>query len=176
MLNNGFVHHLFDLKTKDMMHIYYAAKNRHGRSLDDREAFIAQVIHQLHEHVTGYDFVVCPQSSSDLIERIVTGIGAPFIIVEKNSIEYLRAKVDSLGLQRAEKGSHLERISNMEDSFKINSLKATQRVKYEDFLFKKTDVPQGVGLIFDDSCFSGTTFRALRSATGATSFLSIFAK
>jgi len=176
-LNNG-VHYLFDLKSKESMHLYYAVKNRHGHVLDNREEFINQVIDNIKIFIEKYDFVVFPESSSDFIEKIVLGCNVRYIKVAKNSLECIKEKSQDFNLQKAERSSHNERISNMQISFKINAMKATQRLKYKDVLFQKIDkqLLTGKGLIIDDSHFSGTTFSALMDATNIKDCLAIFSK
>jgi len=168
--------YLFDLKSKEMMHLYYASKNKHGHIMEDRDVFIKNIVIQIKDFVNEYDFIVYPQSSNDFVESIVLALNKESIIVYKNSIKDILTKIDDLNLQKSEKSSHLERILNMDGAFKINSLKATQRRKYESLLFKKTKVMEGKGIIIDDSCFSGTTFNAIKLATGVNDCLAIFAK
>lgn len=170
------IHYLIDLKSKEAMNLYYGCKLRHGKTIPDRDGFINQVAGEIKAFTDAFDFIVFPQSSSDFIQRVAVAQGKPCITVEKNDVAFLLALVDGLGLQKAERASHVARIGEMGESFKINALKATQRDKYEPHLFKPVVVPEGRGLIIDDSCFSGTTVRALRAATGVHAFLAIFAK
>lgn len=173
---SGDIHYLIDLKSKEAMNIYYGCKLRHGKTIPDREGFINQVIEDIRSFVAGYDYLVYPESSSDFIKRVVEAQGKPHIVVSKNDVSYLLSLVDGMNLQKAERASHISRIQEMGPSFKINAMKATQRDKYEPHLFKQTVMPEGRGLIVDDSCFSGTTVRALRAATGVHDYLAIFAK
>lgn len=83
---------------------------------------------------------------------------------------------NNMKLQKMEKNSHMERIKNMGETFKINALKATQRNKYIPYLFKPATIPEGKGIIIDDSLFSGTTFRALENITGIKDYFAIFSK
>lgn len=168
--------YLIDLKSREAMNTYYGCKLRHGKTIEDREGFIREVADSIKSFTAGYDFIAFPESSSDFIERVVGAQGKPHIVVAKNDVPYLLGLVDSMNLQRAERASHIERISEMGESFKINAMKATQRNKYEPHLFKQTEMSVGKGLIIDDSCFSGTTLRALRAATGLHDYLAIFAK
>lgn len=170
------INYLIDLKSKDAMHLYYGCKLRHDKVLDDRDAFIAQVTREISDFVQQYDYIVHPESSSDFISNVVDGLGKPLVVVRKNGPEYMLSLHDSMNLQKAERASHAARIAEMGSSFKINALKASQRDKYEPHLFVSTNVPAGRGLIIDDSCFSGTTVRALRLATGVEDFLAIFSK
>ncbi|MEG0870533.1 MAG: hypothetical protein RSD49_01695 [Hafnia sp.] len=172
---NG-INYLIDLKSKESMNLYYGCKLRHGKTLSDRDAFIQQVIRDIKSFTAAYDFIVYPESSSDFIQRVVSGQEKPRVVVSKNDVQYLLALVDGMNLQKAERASHIARIGEMGSSFKINAMKATQRDKYEPHLFKPANVPEGRGLIVDDSCFSGTTVRALRTATGVHDYLAIFAK
>ena len=176
MFENNGMNYLFDLKSKEMMHLYYAVKNRHGYSIENRDELIKDIITAIKPSIEKYDFIIYPQSSNDFLEKIIIGLNKTKIMIEKNSIESLLGKIDNLKLQKSEKISHMDRISNMNGSFKINALKATQRKKYEDILFKEIDIPSGNGVIIDDSCFSGTTFNAIKGKTNVQDCLAIFAK
>lgn len=168
--------YVFDLKSKRNDAFVLCIKNKHGHIMEDRDIFIKNIVNEIKDFVNEYDFIVYPQSSNDFVESVVIALNKNSIIVYKNSIEDILNNIDGLNLQKSEKNSHLERISNMDGAFKINSLKATQRRKYESLLFKKTKIMEGKGLIIDDSCFSGTTFNAIKLATGVTDCLAIFAK
>lgn len=65
---------------------------------------------------------------------------------------------------------------SMKDVFQINKMKATQRTKYESIIFEDVNLPEGKGLLIDDSYFSGTTYRSLIEKTGEIDFLAIFSK
>ncbi len=127
-------------------------------------------------HDNQYDYIVYPESSSDFIENIVLMTGVQAIKAYKNDIDVIKNITNSMNLQKMERASHLERIQNMGDTFKINALKATQRNKYEPYLFKPITIPVGKGIIIDDSLFSGTTFRALENVTGIKNWFAIFSK
>lgn len=171
------VNYLYDLKSKENMRLYYACKERFGETLPDREAFISQVTNELKEKLSGFSTIVIPQSSNDFIFRIASGLKKHLIIVKKNSIEKIIEEIPSLKLQKKEKDSHFERITQMQGSFKINALKANQRKKYQYILFEKIEVPEKeTSIILDDSCFSGTTKEALSQATGVSNFMFIFSK
>lgn len=172
----GDINYLIDLKSKEAMNTYYGCKQRHGKTLDDRDAFIHQVSEGIRSFTAAFDFIVYPESSSDFIRRVVEEQRKPYVIVRKNDVLHLLSLVEGMNLQKAERASHISRIQEMGGAFKINSLKATQRDKYEPHLFEATAMPEGRGLIVDDSCFSGTTLRALRAATGVHDYLAIFAK
>lgn len=172
----GDINYLIDLKSKEAMNIYYGCKLRHGKTVDDRDAFIQQVSESIRSFTAEYDFIVYPESSSDFIQRVVEVQGKRQVIVPKNDVSHLLSLVEGMNLQKAERASHISRINEMGGSFKINSMKATQRDKYEPHLFQATTIPDGRGLIIDDSCFSGTTLRALRAATGVHDYLAIFSK
>lgn len=176
MFENNGINYLFDLKSKEMMHLYYAAKNRHGYSIENRDKLIKEIIIMIKPFIEKYDFIIYPQSSNDFLEKIITGLNKTKIMIEKHSIESLLGQIENLKLQKAEKISHMDRISNMNGSFKINALKATQRKKYEDILFKEIEIPSGNGVIIDDSCFSGTTFNAIKGKANVQNCLAIFAK
>lgn len=65
----------------------------------------------------------------------------------------------------------------MGDSFKVNKLKANQRRKYKNIIFRNDIcLPPGKGFILDDSFFSGTTFEALKLSTGIEDGFFIFSK
>ncbi len=157
---------------------YHKVKERFGQTIENRDEFIKEIATLVREFLknNGYDFIVFPESSSDFIEQTVKMTGISFIKVFKNDISNIMEYANTMKLQKMERKSHLERIEGMGQKFKINALKATQRNKYEDCLFKKTNIPEGKGIIIDDSLFSGTTFRALQNITEIKDWLAIFSK
>lgn len=66
-------------------------------------------------------------------------------------------------------------MEEMGSTFKINMLKATQRNKYIEHLFKRTVVKQN-SIIIDDSNFSGSTRDALMYCTKIQCYIPIFSK
>ena len=174
--HNGAVHYLIDLKSREAMHLYYGLKNRFEYTVDDRDGVIKGIADDIRDFVQQYDFVVYPESSASFISDVLAQIDIPTYQVVKNSIENVRVFSSTLNLQKKERESHEERFAMMGPKFKINQMKSTQRVKYENVIFDKIDLPEGKGLIVDDSHFSGTTYRALVSVTGIDKFLAIFSK
>jgi len=174
--SNGAVHYLIDLKSREAMHLYYGLKNRFEYTVEDRDGVIKSIADDIRDFVQQYDFVVYPESSASFISDVLSQIGIPTYQVVKNSIENVRAFSSTLNLQKKERESHEERFALMGPKFKINQMKSTQRVKYENVIFDTITLPAGRGLIVDDSHFSGTTYRALVSVTGIREFLSIFSK
>lgn len=174
--SNGSVHHLIDLKSREAMHLYYGLKNRFEYKVKNREEVVKTIANDIREFVSQYDFVVYPESSASFINDVLNQIDIPTYQVVKNSIENVREFSSTLNLQKKERESHEERFALMGPKFKINQMKSTQRVKYEDVIFDKLDLPEGRGLIVDDSHFSGTTYRALVTVTGIQEFLAIFSK
>jgi hypothetical protein len=174
--SNGFVHHLIDLKSREAMHLYYGLKNRFEYTVENRDDVVKTIATDICDFVLQYDFVVYPESSSSFIQDVLDLIDVPKYRVVKNSIDNVRSFSSTLNLQKKERESHEERFALMGDKFKINQMKSTQRVKYENVIFDKIELPEGRGLIIDDSHFSGTTYRALVSITGITEFLAIFSK
>lgn len=174
--HNRAVHYLIDLKSRESMHLYYGLKNRFEYTVDDRDRVIKGIADDIRDFVQQYDFVVYPESSSSFISDVLAQIDIPTYQVVKNSIENVRVFSSTLNLQKKERESHEERFAMMGPKFKINQMKSTQRVKYENVIFDKIDLPEGKGLIVDDSHFSGTTYRALVSVTGIDEFLAIFSK
>lgn len=168
---------MIDLKTHEGMILYYSLKERFEYRLDDRQAMIENIAQAIAPYIQDYEHIVIPQSSSDFLECLLNACHKEFQIIPKNDIPTIIDFANSLSLQKKERASHLERISSMENGFKINLMKATQRVKYESVLFQNTPIPQTAkGLIIDDSCFSGTTYRALKHIAPNYDYLSIFAK
>ena len=169
--------YLFDLNTREGMRLYYACKERFGESLENRSEFILKIINEIKENFKTKKTVLIPESSNDFIEKIASGLGKEVIIIRKNSKEKILENIDSLNLQKKEKNSHLQRISEMKGAFKINSLKANPRRKYQNLLFEKVEIiDPNTSIILDDSCFSGTTKNALIEATGVSDFFFIFSK
>lgn len=167
---------IYSLQSKEGMHLYYSAKERFDRFLNDRENFILQTAKILKERIKDYDNVIIPESSNNFIESVIKNTGKPYIIIKKNNLDYIISNISTLGLQKKEAESHLQRMSLMGETFKINSLKSNQRRKYLSLLFNKTIVLGNNNIIIDDSCFSGTTINAIKEATGCKTALCIFSK
>lgn len=165
----------YDLTTRENMILYFSLKNKKGYSLDNREEIIKNISDELKEYTKDFECVIIPESSSDFLELVIKNLNKPYIKLRKNNIEYFKNLAPTLGLQKAELRSHLQRMEEMGETFKINMLKANQRVHYMKHLFKQTYVPQNSVLV-DDSNFSGTTFEALRYSTGISSYIPIFSK
>lgn len=166
------MNHLITLD-KDSKRTYFAVKERYGEQLADRTAFISEVTARLKAPLLAFDTIVIPESSNDFIFRVASGLEKPVIVVYKSTKEQILEKVDTLPLQKMEKESHLKRINEMKNGFIIRDMKANQRVLYESFLFQRTTVPEN-SVLLDDSCFSGTTFRALEKATSCKNCFAIF--
>ena len=175
-VNEQGVKHLIDLKSKENMHLYYGLKNRFEYHVENREEVISQIAQNLLNYVKEYDFIVYPQSSSDFLKKVVFQLGKTSVEIKKSSMQEVMVFMQNLPLQKKERQSHLERLEQMGESLKINQFKASQRVKYEKVLFKKTNLPTGKGLIVDDSSFSGTTYRALKEVASSCDYVAIFAK
>jgi hypothetical protein len=176
IVSNGSVHHLIDLKSREAMHLYYGLKNRFEYTVENREEVIKTIADDIRSFILQYDFVVYPESSASFISDVLSQINIPQYQVVKNSIDNVRKFSNTLNLQKKERESHEERFALMGPKFKINQMKSTQRVKYENVIFDKIELPSGRGLVVDDSHFSGTTYRALVSVTGVDEFLAIFSK
>lgn len=158
------------------MHLYYSFKERFEYRFENRDVEIALMSEKVIPLLQDFDFIVIPQSSSNFLEKILSPVNKPVVKAHKSSMAQVLAFVDTLPLQKKEKLSHLERLAEMGDSLKINGFKASQRVKYEEILFQKPSLPAGNGVILDDSCFSGTTMRALKNIAPHCEYLAIFAK
>lgn len=159
--------------------MYYALKKRQGYDLPDKNAFISEVSDIVSKHIasSGYDYVICPESSTDFLNVILSQCNVQVHWVPKNTKDDIVSKIDTLKLQKREKQSHLEHIAEMDETFKMRGLKLNQRKKYYQYLFKNKHLDlKGKGVIVDDSCFSGTTFKALEFLYGKHDLLAIFAK
>lgn len=166
---------VYNLNSRDGMHLYYAVKERFGRKLDNREEFIKDTANALKLLIEGYSNVVIPESSNDFLERVIENTGINYVVIKKNSIDIIKKHVDLMNLQKKERETHFQRISEMGDTFKINALKANQRRKYMNILFEKQDIKDN-SIIVDDSFFSGTTLTALELVTGCKEGICIFSK
>lgn len=168
-----YFHHL---ALKDDMHIYYSFKERFEYRFENREKEIKVLAQKIKPCVADFDFIVYPQSSSNFLKMIVKDLDKLSVEIPKNTKEDVINYIKTLSLQKKELASHLERLEQMQESLKINGFKASQRDKYEAILFKRVDLPYGKGLILDDSCFSGTTMRALKTVIPDCEYMAIFSK
>lgn len=168
---------LYSLKTKENMHLYYSCKERFSYSLDNRDEFIKKTINTLKPFLEFYNTIIIPESSNSFILEIAKGLNKHIVIVKKREKEKILEQIDSLNLQKKEKTAHLERIKEMGEVFKINSLKSNQRRKYQYLLFEKVFISEPEkSVILDDSNFSGTTLKALVEATGVKNSFFVFSK
>jgi hypothetical protein len=173
---NDRMNFFYDLKSKENMRLYYGFKGRFDYVIDDKSQKIKFIQDNIKEFIRKYDFVVYPESSSKFIEEIIEVFDIEKVKVKKRSIESAIKYFESLKLQKKERESHLEKLMSMNAVFQINKMKATQRNKYESVIFEDVNLPEGKGLLIDDSYFSGTTYRGLIAKTGEIDFLAIFAK
>lgn len=123
--------------------------------------------------LSDFENIIIPESSNTFIKEVADGLGKNLILVKKTTKEDILKIIETLNFQKSEKESHLSKINEMNGSFKIKEMKANQRKRYEEFLFEKVNVPEN-SVILDDSCFSGTTFRALEYATQCKNCFAIF--
>lgn len=163
----------YDLKLRENMILYFSLKNKHGYSLQNRDEVLDRISSEL--DLGTYDCIIIPQSTSDFLEQICVRQNKKYLILEKNCIEYFKELAGTLGLQRAELKSHLDRMNEMGDNFRINLLKATQRKRYIPYLFKTISAPEN-SILLDDSNFSGSTKEAMKISTGISNYISIFSK
>lgn len=177
--NNTTCSYLFDVSVKEHLDLYYGLKERTGYDLKNRDILVSEISGILRNHITlsGYDYVIYPESSSGFLEEILSLCKIRKYKITKNTKEDIVAKIDILKLQKKEKESHLKHIAEMDDTFKIRMLKINQRKKYHAYLFRNELLDlKGKGFILDDSCFSGTTFDALQLLYGKHDLFAIFAK
>lgn len=166
---------LYDLTKKENMILYFSLKNKKGHSIENRESVILSISKELENSVQQYDHVFIPESSSDFLVKVVSHLNKPYSIVNKNSVEYIKSKINTFDLQKSERISHLSEIENMNGSFKINELKANHRKHYIEHLFQKCNTITN-SVIIDDSNFSGSTRAALMQSTGTENYIAIFSK
>lgn len=155
------------------MILYFSLKNKHGYSLPNRNEVLDKIVSEL--DLSYYECIIIPESTSDFLEQICIRLKKKYIVLEKNDIEYFKELVKTLGLQRAELKSHIDRMDEMGDNFRINLLKAQQRKRYIPYLFKTTLVPKN-SVLLDDSNFTGCTKAAMRYSTGVYNYIPIFSK
>lgn len=163
----------YDLTLRENMILYFSLKNKHGYSLPNRNEVLGTIAGEI--DVSNYDCIIIPESTSDFLEQICIRLKKKYIVLEKNDIEYFKELAKSLGLQRAELKSHLDRMDEMGDNFRINLLKATQRKRYIPYLFKSISAPHN-SVLLDDSNFTGSTREAMRNSTGVYNYIPIFSK
>lgn len=166
----------FDLTKRENMLLYFSLKEKYGYSLGDkRDTMIHTISCALEPYVEKKSTIIIPESSSDFVLKVVQRLGKEVRIAKKHDIQYFKDLAPTLGLQKAELRSHLERMEEMGSTFKINMLKATQRNKYIEHLFERTVVKQN-SIIIDDSNFSGSTRDALMYCTKIQCYIPIFSK
>lgn len=155
------------------MILYFSLKNKHGYSLPNRNEVLDEISTNL--DIGKYDCIIIPESTSDFLEQICLRTGKRYMVLQKNDIEYFKELAKTLDLQRAELKSHLDRMDEMGDNFRINLLKAQQRKRYIPYLFKTISAPNN-SVLLDDSNFTGCTKAAMRYSTGVFDYIPIFSK
>lgn len=170
------IEYIIDLKNKENMRLYYAIKDRFGEKIDNREEFIKDISNKISILTQKYSYIIIPESSCSFIEDIVKNTGKPYSIIHKRDKTTLFNIMHTLKLHKKEIESQTQRFLEMGDSFKINKLKSNQRKKYINYLFEHNNFHDKNAVIIDDSCFSGTTFEALKIATGVENAIFIFSK
>ena len=163
----------YDLTLRENMILYFSLKNKHGYSLENRDEVLGTIACEI--DVSNYDCIIIPESTSDFLEQICIRLKKKYIVLEKNDIEYFKELAKTLGLQRAELKSHIDRMDEMGDNFRINLLKAQQRKRYIPYLFKTISAPPN-SVLLDDSNFTGCTREAMRYSTGVYNYIPIFSK
>lgn len=166
---------IYSLKSAENMRLYHSVKERFDYKMTDRENFISETAKKVLYVIKQYDHIFIPESSSDFILNIVKQTRKNFTIVSKKSITEIENSIPTLNLQKKEKESVLNRITEMNGVFKINKLKSNQRRKFEDLLFNEVE-PRENSIILDDSLFSGVTLRAMSKATRCQTALCVFSK
>lgn len=170
------IKYIIDLKEKENLRKYYALKDRFEEKIDNREDFIKSISKQIEILTMGYDYIIIPESSSSFVEDVVKLTNKKYTILKKNSKDYLFEIMVNMNLQRKERESHIERFKDMGDLFKINKLKANQRKRYINYLFENLHLDNKKLIFIDDSCFTGTTFEAVKKSTNIEDAIFIFSK
>lgn len=163
----------YDLKERENMILYFSLKNKNGYSLLNRNEVLDKISTEL--DLGDYECIIIPESTSDFLEQICIRTNRDYKILQKNSLEYFKELAKTLGLQRAELKSHLDRMDEMGDNFRINLLKAQQRKRYIPYLFKTISAPTN-SVLLDDSNFTGCTREAMRYSTGVFDYIPLFSK
>lgn len=170
------IKYIIDLKEKDNLRKYYALKDRFEEKIENRERFIIEVAEKIILLTNNYEHIVIPESSCSFVEDVVKLTNKKYTILKKNSKDYLFNILMNLNIQKKERESHIERFKDMGNSFKINKLKANQRKRYINDLFENVNFEDEKSIIIDDSCFTGTTFLAMKKSTNIEDAIFIFSK
>lgn len=97
---NNKMNFLYDLKSKENMHLYYAFKGRFDYAVEDKDQKIKLIQDSIKDLINIYDFIVYPESSSKFIEEVIEVFEIKKIKVKKSSIESAIKYFEILNLQK----------------------------------------------------------------------------
>lgn len=163
------IEYLFDIKDKENLINYFKFKNKHDYFFSEEELnefliLVKKEILKLNNN-NNFDLVLIPQSSNVNLKKLALIISKNIVIIEKNSISYIKEKINEQNLQKAEKLALMKSIDEMNQDLKMAEIKANQRKRFEKILYKEVEVKENSNtLLLDDGLFSGYTMKALENS------------
>lgn len=155
--------YLFDTKNRENLEFYFSMKNKYGYSFDISE--LEKIKHHLSTLIGKYEIVVYPETSNIYLNEIASFLSKDVICLEKNSISDIKQFVFSQSFMKNEKAGIINALDSMGSTFKMNKIKANQRKRFVNILFKKINLPSNAKVLFlDDSIFGGYTFLSMVSS------------
>jgi hypothetical protein len=152
--------YLYDTKIRENLNLYFSFKDKYEYALTEKKLnFIKE---KLKSNVDKYDLIVYPETKGAYLKEIALYLSKEIICIPKNTIVDIKEQVSKQQMMKSEKSSLMLAIDNMDNSFQINKIKANQRKRFINILFKKTTLDKSKKILFfDDSIFGGMTFTAL---------------
>ena len=169
--------YIYNINKDENLNLYFSLKGKHDLNIseDEKNKFINEVSKKIKELSLSFDTIIYPESSSDLIEKVAVSLNKDIIVIKKNSLSTIRSILTDMKFSKQEMSSQIKRISEMTESFKIHKIKYNQRHKYAEYLFEKIELKDEEKTLFiDDSYFSGSTFKAIKSIYPEISGIFIF--
>jgi hypothetical protein len=152
--------YLYDTKIKENLNLYFSFKDKYEYKMTQEKLF--SIKQKLMSNVDKFDVIVYPETKGEYLKDIALYLAKELICVQKNSILDIKEMVLNQQMMKSEKASLMMAIDSMKDSFQINKIKANQRKRFINLLFKKTKLDKNKKTLFlDDSIFGGMTFTAL---------------
>lgn len=123
--------------------------------------FKTSVFEQLSSLINKQTHLVVPETTNVNLLNMVNDLSSNVIFLEKNSIAVVKEAINSQAMMRAERNKLNDLLDSME-TIKMASIPGNQRKRFLNLLFKP--VTLGNVVYFDDSIFSGYTFKAALNA------------
>ncbi len=158
----------FDLNNKNHKILYFKFKNKYEFKFTENErlSFFNDIINDLNSHESWRqsNTIIIPETSNQNLIALASQFSKKIIILSKNSKEKIIDFLHNQAMMKKEKEKILKIIHNFSE-IKIANIPGNQRKRFIDCLFSDeiNIEQQNKCVFFDDSIFSGYTYKAALS-------------